>query len=88
MIVVSHTAREIYVSTHTQHLYNQTWFSVVGKTSARLSVMACSDVHLALANIPGEGDTRTYEITLGGWANTKSVIKERPTVSIVLIVLL
>ena len=68
------------ISTHSEYLYNQTWFSVLGKKRFSFSVKACSDVHVALANIPGEGTFMTYEIVLGGWGNTKSVIRDAPQV--------
>ena len=39
------------------------------------TVKSCSDAHIALSSIPGDTTQKTYEIVLGGWSNTKSVIR-------------
>ena len=40
---------------------------------ASFSVKACFGVSVALAATPGDINTNTYEVVLGGWGNTRSV---------------
>ena len=35
------------------------------------SAMACSDVYVALSEIPGVFEDQMYEIVIGGWDNSK-----------------
>ena len=66
------------VDTHSRYAYNTSWVDVVGKSSMVFQVKACSDVHLALARIPGEAQVQAYEVVIGGWENSKSVIRSFP----------
>jgi len=45
------------------------------KSSVTFRVRAAADAHIALSNVYGDTERRTYEIVLGGWNNTKSVIR-------------
>ncbi|XP_061710918.1 uncharacterized protein LOC133520493 [Cydia pomonella] len=51
------------------------FFPVYG-TSTKFKVHARNDAHIALASIPRESGPM-YEIVIGGWSNTKSVIRRR-----------
>jgi hypothetical protein len=44
---------------------------IISNNSFELNVKACNDIHIKLTNLDIE-----YEIVLGGWNNTKSVIRE------------
>ena len=45
------------------------------KTHVSFRVRAAAEAHVALSNVYGDTDRRTYEIVLGGWNNSKSVIR-------------
>lgn len=45
-------------------------------------VNACNDAHVLLQSVPGSSDDSCYEIVIGGWSNTKSVIRNGYRVSI------
>lgn len=49
--------------------------SVTGKTSITFEVMACNDAHIALSETKGDDSHNTYEIVIGGWADSQSVIR-------------
>ena len=61
--------------THDQYVYDQVWLSVIDQDSVVFKVRACSDVHIGLARYPGISYVEMYEIVIGGWDNTKSVIR-------------
>ena len=51
------------------------WTGVVGKTYFLFEVQACSDAHLAMAAIPHNSQTVSYEIVIGANANGFSLIR-------------
>ena len=51
--------------------------SVMGHNFLIFSVQACSDAHLALSTIPGNTKVLTYEIVIGAFGNTRSIIKDQ-----------
>lgn len=48
---------------------------VRGQTSITFQVMACNDAHIALSKDKGVDRQNTYEIVIGGWADSMSVIR-------------
>ena len=60
------------VLTPTLYGYTYAWMKTTDEFFV-FRVAACSDVHLALS--PEFGVTSGFEIVLGGWQNTKSVIR-------------
>lgn len=56
-------------------MYDQVWLSVIDEESIVFKVRACSDVHIGLSRYPGISYVEMYEIVIGGWGNTKSVIR-------------
>ena len=68
----------VEIDTHSRYSYNTSWLDVVGKASFEFQIQACSDVHLALARIPGEAAVQSYEVVIGGWQNSKSAIRKFP----------
>ena len=53
------------------HAYNYTWMAPASQHFA-FEVQACNDVHLALSTTPGDSTQMTYEVVIGGYANTRS----------------
>lgn len=61
--------------THDQYVYDQVWLSVIDQNSVVFKARACSDVHVGLARYPGISYVEMYEVVIGGWDNSKSVIR-------------
>ena len=55
--------------------YKYHWVSVVGHNFLIFSVQAENDAHLALSAVPGNAKVHTYEVVIGGWGNSKTLIK-------------
>lgn len=55
--------------------YEQVWESVDHRRSLVFGVTACSDVHVVLSTNTRNFSTGMIEIVIGGWTNTKSVIR-------------
>ena len=64
------------IATPNSYTYSSTWIGVVGKYFIQFRVRSCADVHLALSSVTGNPATLTYEIVIGGWGNSRSVIRE------------
>ena len=64
------------LNTTTSYNYDQVWLSVLDTQSIIFKVRACSDVHIGLAKYSGIANVDMYEIVLGGWENTQSVIRK------------
>lgn len=47
------------------------------RDSIRFKVKASKDAHIALMSSNTDHDPPLFEIVLGGWANSKSVIRDR-----------
>jgi hypothetical protein len=52
-----------------------TIIDVAGRTSAALRIKATSDACILLSD---DGDSLATEILIGGWSNTRTVIRDRP----------
>ncbi|KAL4231839.1 hypothetical protein ACF0H5_009415 [Mactra antiquata] len=50
--------------------------SVTNTTAVKFSVQACNDAHIALSANKGLDTTDTYEIVIGGWTDSQSVIRD------------
>ena len=58
------------VTTPATYDYGSLW--VVPESSPFVfDVRSCGGVHLALVATPGEVDRNAYEVTIGGWDNTR-----------------
>ena len=64
--------------THEEYDYNQLWLTTHRRYSVVFSAKACSDVHVGLARFAGINDVDMNEVVIGGWNNTKSVIRKSP----------
>ena len=64
--------------TKTNYDYTQFWLTVHDMNSVVFKVKACSDVHVGLAQYSGNYKTNIHEVVIGGWENTKSVIRNAP----------
>lgn len=40
-------------------------------------VKACNDAHILLQSIPGSMTDQAFEIVIGGWGNTRSVLRDK-----------
>ena len=58
-------------------------FSVITFWDERLSfnVKACNDAHIMLQTVPGSTVDKHYEVVIGGWSNTRSVIRSSQQVN-------
>lgn len=71
---------EAEITIITKPEYNYTYLidygiDIRGQTSISFEVMACNDVHIALSKEDGLDEQDTYEIVIGGWGATQSVIR-------------
>ncbi|XP_069103906.1 uncharacterized protein [Argopecten irradians] len=55
---------------------NEYNYTLDGRKTLKFEAKACNDVHVALMGPEGEKD-KLYEIVLGGWQNSKSIIRTR-----------
>lgn len=56
--------------------YKRAWIAMGDHTQFVFRVKACTDVHVLLSHTFDHYDPmNTYEVVLGGWYNTKSVIR-------------
>ena len=55
--------------------YYRYHLTVIGRTSNIFSLKACHDGHVGLAEVVGLSSLTMYEIVIGGWQNSKSVIR-------------
>jgi Farnesoic acid 0-methyl transferase len=46
------------------------------------NVKACNDARIMLQTIPGSTVDKHYEVVIGGWSNTRSVIRSSQQVNI------
>ena len=51
------------------------WKSVVDRKYFPFSVSACADAHVILTEKEGRSDGHIYEFVIGGWENSRSVIR-------------
>lgn len=58
------------------HYMHDQGLDITGQTSIVFQVMNCNDAHVALSQTKGDDAHNTYEIVLGGWGNTQSVIRD------------
>ncbi|CAH1794507.1 unnamed protein product [Owenia fusiformis] len=73
-----HTAaggREMAIYTPNDYNFKHGWFSVQNTNHIVLKIQACNDAHIALMTTPGVDSADTYEIVIGGWRNTKTVLR-------------
>ncbi|XP_021348638.1 zonadhesin-like isoform X2 [Mizuhopecten yessoensis] len=59
---------------YTYTLLDKYGYIIGDTTSIELTVQACNDAHIALMGQSGENG-KLYEIVIGGWGNSKSVIR-------------
>ncbi|XP_071104952.1 uncharacterized protein [Haliotis cracherodii] len=65
-------------STSSTHIYHSLFDDGVIKrshTSLTFKVKTCGDAHVALKTLYQNSDTQMYEVVLGGWRNSKSVLR-------------
>lgn len=64
------SGHDIQVQTSTVYEYKT--FNFLPKEDFLLfDVMACNNIHLSLAETPGEFTKNAYEVVIGGWDNTR-----------------
>ena len=61
--------------TANDHLFDYLWM-VNPRSYLEFEVKACHDVHVLLAHRPWNSTYRTFEVIIGGWDNSKSVIRD------------
>ena len=66
----------VVVTTGQDNKYDQFWFTIHDRTSLAFRVQGCSDVRLALSELPGIFSSDTYEVIIGGSANSMYAIKD------------
>ena len=57
--------------------YNHAWRTVQARSSVSFKVRACNDAHVLFAKTQGVTTIDAYELLIGGWSNTKSVLRDR-----------
>ncbi len=50
----------------------------------KFAVRACHDAHVSLCTVPEVIDNQIYEIVIGGWMNSESVIRDGQQVTFLL----
>ena len=70
------------MSTSTTYSYQDTGLDVSSATALLIDVTACNDACIALSESRSNYAVNTYEIAIGSWTNTKSVIRLEPLGSI------
>ena len=75
-VFVSYQDAETVLMTPNDYQFTHGWMMVRDKEGIVVQVMACNDAHVVLMDIPGEG-TKAYQVIIGGWKNTRSVIRDR-----------
>ena len=63
------------VDTPDQDRFESMWKSVVDRKFFTFSVTACADARVILTEREGRTDEHVYEFVIGGWKNTRSVIR-------------
>ncbi|XP_071951473.1 C3 and PZP-like alpha-2-macroglobulin domain-containing protein 8 [Antedon mediterranea] len=66
--------KQYVTTTNNEYRFDNPILQVETTTRIEFSVVAKNDVHIALSSSP-EVMTPMYEIVIGGWKNTKSVIR-------------
>ena len=64
---------------NTDGTYDYERYHVVtsGRTHMAFTLQACSDSHVGLSEVPGLASYNMYEVVIGGWENSKSVIRRQ-----------
>ena len=68
-------ASYLVMATPDEHKYVTMWKSVETKKFWSFSVRAGGDVHVVLTSRLGQTDSDLYELVIGGWSNSASVIR-------------
>ena len=53
------------------------WRSVANQKMIAFTIKACHDAHILLAKTRGKNDSDIYEFVIGGWHNSRSVIRKK-----------
>ena len=70
--------REIAILTPDDYSFSHGFLLVNDVTDIVVRVKACNDAHIALATLPeSDGEVLTYEVVIGGYKNSKSVIRQK-----------
>lgn len=69
------------ISIHTENTYHYHYLHDLGldvttTSSVTFTVKACNDAHIALSSVKGDDSKDTYEIVIGGWWDSQSVIRD------------
>ena len=67
--------RKLRVVTPDNYYYNTMWKSVQGRNFINFAVRACSDAHVVLTENEGDTSGKVYEFIIGGWTNSKSLLR-------------
>ncbi|KAK3094973.1 hypothetical protein FSP39_008539 [Pinctada imbricata] len=73
------TESNVTVNTGNDYVYHYVHdlgVDVTGHSAISFDVMACNDAHVALSKDKGVDSKDTYEIVIGGWADSASVIRD------------
>ena len=74
-MIVSHPTGNTYsVHTSKRYDYAYAWITVLSQ-NITFTVRACRDAHIALSKTRENVRADTYEIVIGGWGNSKAVIR-------------
>lgn len=65
----------LIVDTPDQDRFESMWKSVVDRQFFTFSVTACAEAHVILTERQGRTDDHIYEFVIGGWENSRSVIR-------------